>query len=186
MPRFAKDRIFQEMKTMSTEDLKNVIALSKKYYFEHRMNVFRKRKPERKPLTEMHYKLVAAKEIMRQRELEAEKKEAEAAEPEEPEMYADFIARTFDHEKAALTWSYRAGKRGRNQKPAPRLKTDGMRNRFVPYYNKPGFAPPAMDANLTVLPWEEGVREKMGAFVRKGPGVKGLQSAKSFRVPKPM
>jgi len=155
MPRFAKDAIKQDLKAMSDEDLKNVVMLSREYYFKHRMAVFAKRKPARAALHEMHYKLGLAKTLLRQRELEVEKRAMEDAEPEEPEVYRDWVARTFDHELASKTWTQRAGATNAKQFPTPRLLEDGTRSRNVPYYYKKGYTPPGPNGTAT---WEEGVR----------------------------
>jgi len=178
-----KDEILGQLRQMSDEDLHNVVALGRQHYFEYRLDSFRKRKPDRKNLQEMHYKLIASKTILRERAIDVEKKAAEDAEPEEPEVYADWVARTYDYEKAKTTFAARPGIRRSRHWPVAKTRAAGKNNVIVPYYDKAGFTPPGESENAT-RPWEEGVRGRWYHGTRNYPGA--FTKKEGFKKPKSM
>lgn len=152
VPSWVKSKLYKDMNEMSDDELHNLVTISREYRFKHKMARFANRKPPRAALHEMRYKMAAAKSILALRASAEAKKAAEEAEPEEPELYIDFVRRTVDQKMARLTWAEKPGRKWWKSTPTPKYSWQGVRSRFTPYYNMPKFK-----LNGTAF-WEEKTR----------------------------
>jgi len=90
---FSRGTVLEDAKPLSDAELHAMIADARKEIMNHRLDVFRKRKPTRKSKYTSQYKIAVAKTLLKERELEKANKEAAEAEPaealkEEEEVFA--------------------------------------------------------------------------------------------------
>jgi len=114
-----QDAIRKEMMTggQTDEELHAVIADQRKNIFEHRMNVFRKRKPMKQAKLKAQYKIALANTILKAREIDQEEARAKAAGPQARPMFADTQTTPEENLNAFKAYSWSSGGRQQNKRP---------------------------------------------------------------------